>query len=373
MKPIVLLFWGLLLGASGCLTHDDTHPDMPFLPQHDNAAIRVDSLANTTVNDFIFSADRTTVYAIVLTAATGVSAQHALVEFDQTGHRRRQLDLGEMAILQTDLALIQPNALLWRYANRFYLIDLQRFAVLDDVPIYSLGDYPDSPKDRAVVAQKSQAWLQAKQTQLGKQFGARKIDSVSLAILEGNKANTNAYQVAVREARSQQSQLKLDANKQHYEAYALKQLRVATYSFGYRSAEGFNQYLFTKFANGQTAAFILDSATIREQALRFVAPDVNTAAGVDRRLAQFSYATDQPVADKSGSLRVTEKLTTKYNTIMMNGLRNEFLFYYELKLGAQTAHFKSVLPIQLSDSFYLQSANESVYVLNAGTLYWFHQ
>ena len=54
----------LLTLLSGCVFSDDTHPDIPLLPHVDNARIRVDSLANTTINDFIFSADRTRFFVL---------------------------------------------------------------------------------------------------------------------------------------------------------------------------------------------------------------------------------------------------------------------------------------------------------------------
>jgi hypothetical protein len=51
---------------------------------------------------------------------------------------------------------------------------------------------------------------------------------------------------------------------------------------------------------------------------------------------------------------------------------DEFLFYFDLKLAGKIARFKWIYPLALSNDFYLQSANGSVYVLKAGVLYWFH-
>lgn len=374
MKPTTLLFivMGLLSLLSGCINYDDRHPDMPLLPQLDNAAIRVDSLANTTVNNFIFSADKTRFYAVVLTASTGVSAQHTLVEYDQAGHPQRQLPLGDMGILQTDLALIQPNALLWKYANAAYIIDLYQFKVIDEVPVYSLSDYPDADKDRATVLQKSRAWFNRKQTEFNKQYGVIKFDSVTAAILEGDTTNAKAYRIAVREARDTQSELELDWRTAYYEAFALKQARAGTYSFGYRSPSGTNEYLFAKFSDGRTAAFTVSNAVAQKSGVSFVNCNLNRASTDAPRKTQFLSVADQAVTDKTSSLQVTETMVTKYNSLLLNGLKNELMLYYELKLGQQTAHVKWNLPLQVSNDFYLQSANGSVYVLRTGVLYWFH-
>lgn len=372
MKPITLIFMGLLSFLYGCVFSDDTHPDIPLLPQLDNATIRVDSLANTTINDFIFSADRTRFYAIELTASTGVSAQHTLAEYDQTGHRKRAIDLGEMAIGQTELALIQPSTLLWQYANRFYLIDLQRFTILDEVPVYSLSDYPDDQQDRATVDRKSQAWFNRKQEEIGKQFNIRKVDPVSFAILDGDTANADAYRVAVREVRDQQSQLELDWRESQYKAYALAQVKLVSSSFGYRSPNSFSEYLFGKYPDGRTAAFELGKAALRQSGVSFVPVNSNRAVASSQRNARYLDKADQAVTDKTASLRLTERLVTKYNTLRVNGLRNEVLLYHELELGEETAQFKSVLPLQVSDDLYLQSANGSAFVLKTGILYWFH-
>lgn len=363
---------GLLSFLSGCINHDDRHPDMPLLPQLDNAAIRVSSLENTTVNNFIFSADKTRFYAVVLTASTGVSAQHTLVEYDQAGHPQRQLPLGDMGILQTELALIQPNVLLWCYANAAYIIGLQPFKVIDEVRVYSLSDYPDADKDRANVLDKSRAWFNRKQTELNKQFGVIRSDSVTSAILQGDTTHADAYRIAVREVRNTQSQLELDWRTTDYEAFALKQVSMGTSSFGYHGPDNASAYLFAKFPDGRTAAFTVSKAVGQKSGISFVNGNLNGAIAAELHRVPFLSVADQSVTDKTSSLRVTETMVTKYNAVLLNGLKNELMLYYELKLGRETAHFKGDLPMQVSNDFYLQSANGSAYVLSTGVLYWFH-
>ncbi len=361
---------GLLSFLTGCLT-EDRYPDMPMLPQLDNPAIRVDSLANTTVIDFLFSADKTKFYAVVLTSSTGVSAQHTLVEFDQTGHRLRALPLGALAIIPTELGLLPDQLLQWRYANVFYIIDLQQFRVRIEVPIYSVGNYPEVDQDRERVTQKSEAWFDQKRQELNQKFEVKKFDSVSNAILEGNKTNDNAYQTAVRTARSDQSQVEFDWHQHDYEAYARRRFKTAVSAFGYHSPLGFAACLVFNFPDGRSAAFELDSATIRKSGVTFITSDVNPTVALGLRNVRYTSAVDQTLSDRPISLRVTAQVITKYNSLRLNGLKNERLLYYELKIGPETAHFKWTFPVQASDDFYLQSANGSVFVLQTGVLYWF--
>jgi hypothetical protein len=373
MKRIALLL-GLIPCLAGCLTQADKHPDMPLLPQVSTTSIRVDSLPNTTVHSFIFSADKTKIYAIVLTASTGVFAEHTLVEFDQSGHRLRQLPLGEMSIQETELALFQQNSLLWQYANVFYVVDLQKFTVIDEVHTYWAGNYPDTQKDKdqAVVDEESQVWFLKKQKELGLQFDVQKTDSVTSAILESNKANADAYWAAVRKVREQQTQFESDRHKAYYEAYALKQIQSDTSTLGYRSPIGSAEYVFTTSPDGSKIAFTVDKALIQKAGVQFLKNDVNTQVTIDGNNARFNFSEGQSVADKTGSLRCTEKLVTKRSSLLMGAVSEEWLFYYELKLGNETTQFKWILPLALSNDFYLQSANGSAYVVKKGILYWFH-
>lgn len=355
---------------------------MPLLPEVDNAVIRVDSLPDTRVHDFIFSADKTKIYAIVLTASTGVFADHTLVEYDQLGHRLRQLPLGEMAIQTTELALFQRNTLVWQFSNIFYVVDLQSLTVVDKVHTYWTGNYPDVQQhnDQKAVAEESRTWFRQKQQKIGRQFDIQKVDSVTLAVLEGNKTNADDYQAAIREARSQQTDFESDQRKAYYEAYALARIRSAKSTVGYRSPGGKAAYVFTKFTDGSTAAFQLDDAPIQKAGVKFLTCDVNPRITSDWNNdrsslteGRFILAEGQSLTDKTGVLQLTEGIVTKRNNFLLGGSSpDEFLFYYELKLGRETAHFKWLYPLGLSNDFYLQSANGSAYVLKAGVLYWFH-
>ncbi|MVM33088.1 hypothetical protein GO755_23810 [Spirosoma sp. HMF4905] len=374
MKPVTLLLISLLSFLSGCLTRDDTHPDMPLLPHIDNARIRIDSIPNTTVHSFIFSADKTKIYAIVLTASTGVFATHTLVEYDQLGHQLRQLPLGEMSIQQTELALLQPGSLLWQFANVFYIIDLQQFKVIDEVHTYWAGNYPDAQqaKDRAKVANESQAWFHQKQKEIGERYGIQKTDSVTFAVLEGNKANADKYREAIRAAREQQTQFESDRHEHYYEEYAQERIRSGKLFFGYRSPGGHAEYLFTKFQDGSTAAFTLTKGLAQKTEVRFLQNDVNTKVTLNRTNARFNFAEGQSVSDKTSALRTTEKIVTKRSSLLSGAVAEDYLFYYELKLSNETARFKWLLPLKLSNDFYLQSANGSAFILKKDTLYWFH-
>lgn len=374
MKPFPLLLISLLSFLSGCLTREDTHPDVPLLPNVDNSRIRIDSIPNTTVHSFIFSADKTKIYAIVLTASTGVFAEHTLVEYDQRGNRLRQLPLGEMSIQQTELALLQPGSLLWQHANIFHIVDLQKFTIIDEVHTYWTGNYPEvqKDKDQANVDDESKAWFRQKQKEIGKQYDIQKTDSVTFAVLEGNKANANKYWEAIRTAHEQQTQFESDRREHYYEAYALERIRSGNLFFGYRSPDGYGEYLFTKFQDGSTVAFTLTKALIKKTEVRFLQNDVNSRVTIDRTNARFNFSEDQSVSDKTSALRTTEKIVTKRSSLLSGATPDEFLFYYELNLGHETARFKWLYPLMLSNDFYLQSANGSAYILKQNTLYWFH-
>ncbi|QMW01081.1 hypothetical protein [Spirosoma foliorum] len=374
MKPVTILLMSLLSFLSGCLSREDTHPDLPLLPQIDNARIRVDSIPNTTVHSFIFSADKTKIYAIVLTASTGVFAEHTLVEYDQLGNRLRQLPLGELSILQTELALLQTGSLLWQYANVFHIIDLQQFKIIDEVHTYWAGNYPDArqTKDWEKVAEESQALFRQKQQEIGKQFDIQKTDSITSTILEGNKANADKYWEAIRKARGQQAQFESDQHERYYEAYALEQIRSGKLFFGYQSPTGHNAYLFTKFADGSTAAFTLTKALAQKTQVRFLQNDVNKNVIIGQSTTRFDFGEGQTVSDKTSALQTTEKIVTRRSSVLSGALAEEFLFYYELKLGRETTRFKWYYPLKLSNDFFLQSANGSAYILKKDTLYWFH-
>lgn len=383
MNYTILLCSCLLsYSLTGCFGRTDRHPDMPLLPQVDNARIRVDSLPDTTVHGFIFSADKTKIYAIVLTASTGVFAQHTLVEFDQTGHRLRELPLGERSIQKTELALFQPTLLVWQSSNLFYRFDLDRFTIIDIVHTYSTGNYPAAQKDKdwESVDQESRAWFRQKQNEIGQQFDIQKTDSVTLAVLEGNKANTDAYWAAIQEARSQQmTQLEPDRHKAYYEQYAGRVIRSAKSSFGYRSPDGYAAYVFATVAPDSTVAFALDEESVKKLGSRFLTLDINpslTKAQTSRSSlteGRFILSEGQSLTDKTSRLALTEGIIAKHNDYLLGGSSpDEFLFYFDLKLGTETAHFKWLYPLGLANDFHLQSANGSVYVLKAGVLYWFH-
>ncbi|QIP16934.1 hypothetical protein G8759_32010 [Spirosoma aureum] len=361
----------------------DTHPDIPLLPQVDNASIRVDSLPDTMIRNFIFSADKTKIYAIVLTASTGVFAEHTLVEFDQAGHRLRQLPFGEMSIQEMELALLQPNLLLWEFSGLFYRVDLDAFKVVDKVHAFWTGNYPDDQKEKdwVRVDREGQAWYRQKKNEIGQQFDIQEADSITLAVLKGNKTNADAYWEAIRKARSDlRTQFEPDRHKAYYEAYALARMRAGKSSFAYRSPDNYASYVFTKFADGNTTAFTLDEAFIQKAGVKFHPYDVNTRVVMDRSNAntslsegRFTLVEGQSVTDRTSVLQLTEGITAKYGDLMWGGNSfDEFLFYFDLKLGKKTARFKWIYPLALSNDFYLQSANGSVYVLKAGVLYWFH-
>ncbi|CAN5427271.1 hypothetical protein BH09BAC4_BH09BAC4_10400 [soil metagenome] len=65
-------------------------------------------------------------------------------------------------------------------------------------------------------------------------------------------------------------------------------------------------------------------------------------------------------------------MVTKRSSLLMGATPEEWLVYYKLKLGNETAQFKWILPLALSNDFYLQSANGSSCVVKKGVLYWFH-
>jgi hypothetical protein len=302
---VSLLSWSL----SGCFMRTDTHPDIPLLPQVDNASIRVDSLPDTMVRNFIFSADKTKIYAIVLTASTGVFAEHTLVEFDQRGHRLRQLPFGEMTIQQMELALLQPKLLLWEFSGLFYRIDLESFKVVDKIHALWTGNYPDDQKDKdwARVDWESQALFIRKRKEIGQQFDIQEADSVTLAVLKGNKTNADAYWEAIRKARSElKTQFEPDRHKAYYEAYALARIRSGKSSFGYRSPDKYASYVFTIFADGSTTAFALDEAFIQKAGVKFHPYDVNTSVTIDRNNAngslsdgRFTLSEGQAVTDRT--------------------------------------------------------------------------
>ncbi|GAB4029873.1 hypothetical protein [Spirosoma gilvum] len=367
---------GLLSFAfSGCLSQSDTHPDIPLLPQTDNARIRVDSLPDTAVHRFAFSADKTKIYAIVLTASTGVFAQHTLVEFDQKGHRLRQLPLGELSVQTTELALGQRDSLLWLWSDIFYVFDLKQFKVIDKLPAYWTGNYPNKDIDDAKETQESNKWLHQKQQALNQQFGIQKADSVTFAVLEGNKANEKAYRDAIRKVQNQvQMELVPTWSKAFYETYVLARIRSGQSSFGYRGADGKETYVFTRVTADSTAVFRLDESVIQKAGVAFHKPVVNPRVTIDQTKSRYTDSEGKSIVDKTSALRLTEELQTQHNDFLFGGSKmDQFLFYYELKIGAKTAHFKWVYPVKLSDDSYLQSANGTVFLVKENTLCWFHE
>ncbi|GAB3951273.1 hypothetical protein GCM10028805_31060 [Spirosoma harenae] len=367
MKLARLVYIGLVLSLFSCFGYRDKYPEVPLLPQLDNAHIQVDSLANTRIHTFVFSADKTKIYAIVLTASTGVFAEHTLVEFDQMGHELRRLSFGERTIQQTELALIQPDLLMWQFSNLFFRIDVKTFSIIDEVHTYWEGNYPSSQKDSdwTNVAQESKVWASRKQQEI-----AQQVDSLK---------NAKTYQEAMLKAKEDRINFESERYKAYYEAYALGQIRSGKASFAYRSPDGNALYIFTKLGDGKTVAFTVDEALRQKTNVNLHTVDVNANSTVGRpkdssslSTGRFALSEGESVTDKKAAIRMTDGIIAQHNDFLLGGSSmDKFLFYYELKLGAETAHFKWIYPLSLSNDFYLQSANGSVYVLKEGTLFWF--
>lgn len=354
---------------ASCFAEEDRHPDMPFLPGSTNAHIRVDSFSIEGVDRFIFSADKTKLYAIVTESSGGGTYNHFLVEFDEKGKKLRELFIGDIGRTPTTLSLLDSNTLIWDYSNVFYIINLPGFKVIDLVKTYYQYDYPQVKEDEKLIKEHINQQFEAKRKKLAEKYNIQKIDSVSLEIVQGDKKNADAYWTEFRAAKKEADSMENELKEKYYQQYANKEIKTGTWFLGYNLPESDTQYLFTKLPTGKVVAFQL-SEGITRSGFGFAHLNLNADSEIDKNFSSmYSYPT-RGIKDKDCGLRITEQITTEYNQYKMAG-PDKKLFYYEMKVGNEKTEFKWERPVMVSNDYYLRSADGSTYLVANSKLYRF--
>lgn len=354
---------------TSCFAEKDHHPEMPFLPGSTNAHIRVDSFSIEGVDRFIFSADKTKLYAIVAESSTGGTYNHFLVEFDEQGKKLRELFIGDIGRTPTTLSLLDSNTLIWDYSNVFYIINLPSFKVIDLVKTYYQYDYPQVKEDEKLIKEHVGQQFEAKRKKLAEKYNIQKIDSVSLEIVQGDKKNADAYWTEFRAAKKEGDSLENELKTKYYQQYANKEIKTGTWFLGYKDPDGEAEYLFTKISIGKVVAFLLDSS-IDKSKYNFAQLNINKQCKKSELFTIFYNYPNKNLIDKKSSLQITEKITTEYNEYKLKG-PNKYLYYYEMMVGNEKTLFKRDLPVMVSNDYFLESADGSTYLVANSKLYRF--
>ncbi|RFS16345.1 hypothetical protein D0T08_11700 [Emticicia sp. C21] len=354
---------------ASCFADKDRHPDMPFLPGSSNAHIKVDSFSIEGVDRFIFSADKTKLYAIVAEASTGGTYNYFLVEFDEEGKKLRDLFIGDIGRTPTTLSMLDANTLIWDYSNVFYIINLPNFKVIDVIKTYYQYDYPQVKEDEKLIKEQVEKQFEAKRVKIAEKYNIQKIDSVSLEIVEGDKKNADAYWTEFRAAKNESDSLENKLRLKYYQQYANKEIKTGTWFLGYKDPDGEAEYLFTKIARGKVVAFLLDSS-IDKSKYAFAHLNINEHRKKSDLFTIFYNYPNKNITDKKSSIQITERITTEYNEYKLKG-PNKYLFYYDLMIGKEKTSFKRDLPIMVSNDYFLESASGNAYIVANSLIYKF--
>ena len=369
----ILSMFSLFAFLTGCWPQEDRHPEMPFIANASNNHIKVDSLDAYGIDRFIFSSDKTKLYVLLSEPSTGGSYDFYLIEYDQNGKRLRQLSLGNMGMTSTSLTLLDSNTLMWDYANVFYIINLPAFKVIDEVFAYYSYIYPEADAGNKLAKTQTQDWLEDQRKKIGLKYNVQKTDSTTFDVLEGDKNNKDAYWTAMTSVRKQTDSMEYALTVKYYQAYAAKEIKAGKPFLKYTKLGSDTEYLFTQLSTGKNVAFLMDES-INPTGVNVAQVNLNPGIGKDdnisKRDSRFLEAADRKVTDKSCSIEITEKITTKYNQYKLMG-PDEIMLYYKVKLGKEATEFKLTFAIDISNDFYLQSANGSAFVLARGQIYRF--